>query len=150
MAPAGRVIATGGFDPGIMARALRWGGVPYVSALRYTSQISVKSLSASGCGPLVTMCVREMNSPGSRSNVLAMVMIPASRKSTPPCGVWTLSGSPLYVETKVIVPAVSSMIGGGPLDWPAADVSTDLPVAGLVIVLRMENVFLKLSSVYSV
>jgi hypothetical protein len=45
----------------------------------------VKSLSASGCGPLVTRTSEEMGSPVSKSNVSANVMMPASRVRTGPC-----------------------------------------------------------------
>ena len=59
-----------------------------------TSQKRVKSLSTSGCGPLLTIASEEMNSPVSQSKVSARVMTPASRKRTGPCAVWIFSGSP--------------------------------------------------------
>ena len=57
------------------------------------------------------------------------------------------SPSPLKLVKKVIVPAASSMIGGGPLTCPAFEMMTAFPFSGFVAVARNEAVSLKLSFV---
>jgi hypothetical protein len=47
---------------------------------------------------------------------------------------------------KVIVPACSSMIGGGPVTCPADDTTTELPFSGFVNVVWNELVSLKVPS----
>ena len=47
-----------------------------------------------------------------------------------------------------MVPATSSMTGGGPLTFPADETTTDLPVTGLVNVPMKELVAVKLSSAW--
>jgi hypothetical protein len=113
-----------------------------------TSQKASKSLSASGCGPLMVTSLPR-NSPVSRSNVSANVMIPASRSRTLPRPVWIFSGRPLYVVMNVMVPASSSMTGAGPEVVPALEILTDLPFSAVNVSLN-EPALLKLSSEYSV
>jgi hypothetical protein len=117
----------------------------YMSASVITSQNSAKSLSASGCGPLLTVVAVEIKSPVVKSNVAVNVMNPASRERTGPCGVCIFSGRPLKVVMNVTVFACSFTIA-----WfttcPAIEAVTAFPFTGFVNVTVKEKVSFELPS----